>query len=140
MKITICGSISNTPEMLNIIEQLQRIGHKTFWHIGMQKYAEGDKEIIQAVKENHARAKQEHNTIKWYYNSIKKSDAILVCNFKKNDIAGYIGGSVLMEIGFAHVHDKKIFLYNPLPEDPSFLDEIEAMYDEVINGDLEKIK
>ena len=44
-----------------------------------------------------------------------------------------------MEIGFAHVNDKKVFLLNPIPEDVSYADEIKAMADVILNGDLSKI-
>jgi len=45
-----------------------------------------------------------------------------------------------MEIGFAHVNDKKVFLLNPIPDSVSYTDEIKAMVDVVLNGDLSKIK
>ena len=44
-----------------------------------------------------------------------------------------------MEIGFAHVHGKKIFLLNDIP-DVSYKDEIEAMYGVILRGDLSLIK
>ena len=44
-----------------------------------------------------------------------------------------------MEIGFAHVNNKKVFLFNPIPEKVSYIDEIKAMADVIINGDLTKI-
>jgi predicted RNA-binding protein with PUA domain len=66
------------------------------------------------------------------------SDAILVLNFDKNGVKNYIGGNTLMEIGFAHVHDKKIFLLNPIPDMP-YKDEIEATDPVVLSGDLSKI-
>jgi len=43
-------------------------------------------------------------------------------------------------MGFAHVNDKKIFLLNPLPEESPYIDEIKAMVNIVLNGDLAKIK
>ena len=67
------------------------------------------------------------------------SDAILVLNFDKKGIVNYIGGNTLMEIGFAHVNDKKVFLLNEVPE-VSYTDEILAMYDVILNGDLTKIE
>ena len=57
----------------------------------------------------------------------------------KNGIKNYIGGNTLMEMGFAHVNDKKIFLLNPIPEEVSYADEIKAMVDVVINGDLNRV-
>lgn len=43
-----------------------------------------------------------------------------------------------MEIGFAHVNNKKVFLLNPVP-DLSYSDEISAMTDIILNGDVNKI-
>ena len=45
-----------------------------------------------------------------------------------------------MEMGFAHVNDKKIFLLKPIPEEVSYVDEIKAMADVILDGDLSKIK
>ena len=58
----------------------------------------------------------------------------------KNNIQYYIGGNTLMEIGFAHVLNQKIFLYNPIPEIPYYKSEIEAVKPIIINGDLKQIK
>lgn len=70
-----------------------------------------------------------------YYKKIKAADAVLVVNPDKNGIANYIGGNTFLEMGFAHVLHKKIYLYNPIPE-MSYSDEIRAMRPMVINGDL----
>jgi hypothetical protein len=88
----------------------------------------------------HSEVKLKYNFIKWWHNCIKGSDAILVCNFDKNGIKNYIGGNTLMEIGFAHVNDKKVFLLNPIPKEVSYTDEIKTMVDVVLNGDLSRIK
>jgi hypothetical protein len=54
-------------------------------------------------------------------------------------IKNYIGGNTLMEMGFAHVLDQKIFLYNPIPEIPYYKSEIEAVKPTVIHGNLSLI-
>ena len=72
-------------------------------------------------------------------NKIKKSDAILVLNYDKNEVKNYIGGNTLIEIGFAHYWKTKIFLLNPIPEIPYYKSEIEAVKPVIINGDLSKI-
>jgi len=110
-------------------------------HEEMFGLADGSaKELMKEVTEDHAETKRKHGFIKWWYNCIINSDAILVLNFTKNNIENYVGGNTLMEIGFAHVHDKKIFLLNPVPEEVSYTDEIKAMVDVVLEGDLRKIK
>jgi len=60
--------------------------------------------------------------------------------FDKNGIKNYIGGNTLMEIGFAHVLNQKIFLWNPIPDIPYYKTEIEAVRPTIINGDLTLIK
>ena len=72
------------------------------------------------------------------FNLIKESDAVLVVNVDKNDIKNYIGGNTLLEMGFAHVLNKKIFLLNNIP-DISYKDELRAMQPIVLNNDLSKI-
>ncbi|MCX6814769.1 MAG: hypothetical protein NTY20_03940 [Candidatus Aenigmarchaeota archaeon] len=88
----------------------------------------------------HHEIKRKYNFIKWWHDLIKSGDAILVCNFDKNEIKNYIGANTFLEIGFAHVNGKKVFLLNPIPEQVPYVDEIKAMTDSVINGDLGKIR
>jgi hypothetical protein len=141
MKITICGSSKFRNEMVEYMEKLESLGHNVIVHEHYIKSVKGEMpELMERVNREHAVLKREQNYIKWYHNAIQNSDAILVLNFNKNGIKNYIGGNTLMEIGFAHVNDKKVFLLNPIPEDVSYADEIKAMADEIINGDLNKIK
>ena len=60
-------------------------------------------------------------------------------NYEKRGIKNYIGGNVFLEIGFAHVLGKKIFLLNEIP-DMFYKDEIESMDPIVLKGNLNKIK
>jgi hypothetical protein len=85
-----------------------------------------------------AQSKITNNFIRKHYNLITNSDAILVLNHNKKGIKNYIGGNSLMEMGFAHVNNKKVFLLNPVPE-LSYSDEISAMTDVILNGNLNKI-
>jgi predicted RNA-binding protein with PUA domain len=62
----------------------------------------------------------------------------LVVNEDLNGIKGYIGGNSFLEMGFAHVLNKKIFLLNPISE-MGYEDEIVAMKPVILNGDLDKI-
>ncbi len=78
------------------------------------------------------------DAIKRHYKKIEKSDAILVLNYTKKSIKNYIGGNTFLEMGFAHVLDKKIFLFNPIPQ-MLYTDEILAMAPIVVAKDLSKI-
>ncbi len=141
MRITICGSVQFAKQLVDIYYQLEKLGHQPQMHKDMLGIADGTaKKLINEVNSNHGEAKKKHNFIKIWYNLITSGDAILVCNFDKDGARNYIGGNTLMEMGFAHVHNKKIFLYNPLPENSPYLDEIKAMQPIILNGDLTKIK
>lgn len=140
MKITICGSVKFADRLVDIYRQLESIGHEPVMHEDMFGIADGTaKELIDGISLDHNQIKRKHNFIKLWYNLIVNSDAILVCNFDKNGVRNYIGGNTLMEIGFAHVNDKKVFLLNPIPENVPYADEIKAMTDVVLNGDIKKI-
>ena len=85
-----------------------------------------------------ARKEDDKDFIKRYFREISNSDAILVVNVDKNGIKNYVGGNTLMEIGFAYVLDKKIYLLNGIP-DISYKDEIVATRPIILNGDLTRI-
>ena len=142
MKITVCGSIKFAKDLVDIYYKLEKLGHKPKIHKQMFGLANGTASQLRDMANGveNSKIKRKHNFIKWWHDSIKGSDAILACNFDKNGMKNYIGGNTLMEIGFAYVNNKKIFLLNPLPEDVSYRDEIKAMVEIVINGDLNKIK
>ena len=143
MRITICGSISSTPKIKGISDKLLAMGHETDLPYTSLKIINGEMTMEEYLKEKEingdgAFRKIKEDLIKRYYNKIKECDAIIVLNIDKNGIKNYIGGNVFLEMGFAHVLDKPIYLYNDLP-DMIYLDEIKAMQPIVINGDLEKI-
>lgn len=121
-------------------DKLIVIGHENNLHEHYIAQAKGEmKDMIERMNVERARVKIENDYIRYHYNEIAKSDAILVLNFDKNGIKNYIGGNTLMELGFAHVLNKKIFPLNPIPKMP-YSDEIEAVRPIVLDGDLAKIK
>lgn len=150
MKITICGSIEFTPKILEVKSELEKLGHSVAIPLFSQKIAQGELSFHEFKNKKeldggdiNIRNSQKEDLIKRYWDLIKSSDAILVINMEKRGIKNYIGGSVLMEMGFAYGQNKKIFLYNPLPEKSErihYLDEIIDMDPVIINSDLTMIK
>ncbi len=139
MRITVCGSVAHAKQLVELHRALERLGHEPVMHEEMFAIADGTaKELVADIAADHAAAKRKHDFIRWWYEAIKGSDAILVGNFAKNGVAGYVGGNTLMEIGFAHVLGKRVFLLNPVPALP-YADEIKAMADVVLGGDLGRI-
>jgi len=144
MKITICASATFAPDIINLNNKLRGLSHETNIPTSTQRIIDGEFTL-----EEYTREKEKNGDIKFrencgfdlikkYYDYIKSSDAILVLNLDKKGIKNYIGGNVLMEIGFAYVLNKKIYFYNDIPE-MGYSDELKAMKPIVINGNLEKI-
>jgi nucleoside 2-deoxyribosyltransferase len=137
MKIIICGSMSFSKEMLKIANKLKQNNHEVILPHNAEKYAE--ESLTSETSSKSTENKIKNDLIRGYYKEIKNADAILVTNFDKNNIKNYIGGNSFLEIGYAHVLNKLIFLLNNIPEMP-YSEEIKAMQPLVINNDLSQIK
>ena len=137
MRIGIIGSMQFTEKMLEVKEKLAALGHEAFvtdLHTPFIGKTDEEKEIIKIHQKNNLDA------IREFWNKMQGADAVLVLNLDKHGIKNYIGGNTLMEIGFAHVLNQKIFLLNPIPEISYYKTEIEAVKPIIINGDLTLIK
>lgn len=135
MKITICGSMSFAKEMLMHKENLEKMGHFVFI----------PSDTVQSLTNHSLNMDISHclekDIQKEHFNFIANSDAILVLNYEKGGINGYIGGSALMEIAVARHLDKKIFLLNQIPDikDLRYSIEIQLAKPIVLNGNLNLI-
>jgi hypothetical protein len=137
MKIGIIGSMQFTEKMLEARDELIELGHEAFvtdLHKALVGKTDEEKEKIKLHQ------KYNMDAIREFWRAMQGADAVLVLNYDKNGIKNYIGGNTLMEIGFAHVLNQKIFLLNPIPEIPYYKTEIEAIRPVIINGDLSLIK
>lgn len=72
-------------------------------------------------------------------NVIPKSDAVLIANFEKNGVAGYIGTSVIMEITSAWMNKKPIFLLFEPCSKQKCIDEINIVEPTILDGSLEML-
>lgn len=146
MKITLCGSIAFQDEVLSVKEKLGKLGHEVkVWPLELK---DGKGQLISA-KEYYKIRQIATEDEKWvwdrkaeavleHFDKVAWSDAILVANYDKNDVKGYIGGNTLMEIGLAFFLKKKIYLLNQIPE-LSYKEEILGVKPIILNGDLSKI-
>ncbi len=110
-------------------------GHVCIMPDDVDGYVERDEDIKGAES---ARKKKARDLIRRFYKLIEKSDILLALNYDKKGIKNYIGGNTFLEIGFAHVLHKPIYLLNPIPN-ISYADEIIAMSPIVLGGDLTKL-
>jgi len=137
MKIGIIGSMQFTEKMLEVRDRLNKMGHRAFvtdLHAALVGKSDEEKEAIKLHQ------KYNMDAIREFWRAMQGADAVLVLNYDKKGIKNYIGGNALMEVGFAHILNQKIFLLNPVPEIEFYKSEIEAVKPIIINGDLSKIK
>jgi hypothetical protein len=136
MRIGVAGSMHYTEQMIATRDALIALGHDAFVtdlaapFIGK---SDDEKERIKIEQKNH------QDAIREFWRMMQGADALLVVNLDRHGIANYIGGNTLLEIGFAHVLNQKIFLLNPVPDIPYYKSEIEAMQPVVLHGDLTKL-
>lgn len=136
MKILIICSKAFYKDIAPIKEKLEQIGHiielpnsyydpeveKRSWELGEKEHAEFKERMFRMSKER-----------------IAEMDAVLTLNFDKNGKKNYIGGATFLELYEAFMGNKKIFLWNDIPEGMLY-DEISGFSPIVINGDLDLVK
>jgi hypothetical protein len=121
--------------MKGIEKKLVNQGHLIILPVKFQDTDYDNKKISDGVRNIIS-----NNAITEHYKKILQSDAILVANYDKKGISNYIGGNTFLEMGFAYVNDKKIFVLNPLPTTGlNYLEELLGMQPVILNGDLTKI-
>jgi hypothetical protein len=133
MIIAICGSFAFAKQMLEVSNELSEMGHTPILPVDIMT-AIDDPSINQNIDWC-----INNDVIRDQLSKIIKADAILVLNCEKSGIKGYIGGSTLIELGFAHYFKKKIFLLFPIP-DLSYSVEIRVMQPIILDGNLKKIE
>lgn len=134
MKITICGSMKFNDEILAAKKELEAKGHTILLPVKVPTMDYWAEDNATRVK-----GKKDLGLIQRHFHKIEQADAILVVNISKGDIEHYIGGNTFLEIGFAYVLGKAIYLLNPIPKQPYIVDELEAISPIILNGDVSRI-
>ncbi len=147
MRITICGSIAFYEKMQEIKKQLEEMEHEVKLP---PNEVENEKGELIPVQEYYRIRKATNDHTGWigdrksgaimaHFEKIEWSNAILVLNYDKNGIPGYVGGNTLMEIGLAFFLKKKIYYLNDIPE-MSYKEELSGVNPIIVNGNLQLIK
>jgi hypothetical protein len=131
MHIVLCGSMSAAASMIRLSHDLETLGHSITMPENIQEHAND-------VFIENAAEKKELDVFKKYFMEIQNADAILVCNEPKGDQQNYIGPNSLIEMAFAHVFDKTIYILHDVPPG-NFRDEIDAMHPIALHNSLNNI-
>jgi diphthamide synthase subunit DPH2 len=148
MKITICGSIAFFEKMQEAKKKLEERKHEV--DIPPTEIKDGEGNLISVKKYYELRKAENNENTKWIWERKKEAikdhfekivwgDVILVLNYEKNGIMGYIGANTLMEMGLALHLNKPIYILYPVPE-ISYKEELLGMQLICLNGDLNLIK
>lgn len=139
MKIMISGSMAFAKEMLAAKETLESMGHE----VGLPYETEVHVENPAFVDDlsNNLQYCIDNDVIHHSFDLIEKADAVVVLNYPRKGVNGYIGTSTLMEIAIAYHFRKKIFLLFPIPyfDEVRWAHEIAIMQPIILDGDLSKI-
>lgn len=141
--ITICTSASFYKHIDEIEKELKKMGFwvkfpKTVYK--MRKTKNWDEKIYKTWLNNKEDYKRKTHFIKHHFKKIINSNAVLILNYEKNGMKGYIGGNTLMEMTLAFHYKKPIFIYNPVSEQSSILEEIYGLKPIFLNQDLKLIR
>ena len=135
MRVCVCCSLSFTDKVKGIAKELEKLGHEVLLPNGVMVDAI-HKPDFDPVAAKHVNG---YDAIREHFEKIKDSDAVLVCNYAKNDVENYIGANTFLEMGFAYYIGKPIFTVNPLPNYKYTNDEILSFGVKNLNNDLTKL-
>ncbi|MCT4642784.1 MAG: hypothetical protein N4A33_10865 [Bacteriovoracaceae bacterium] len=128
--ITICGSMTFYNRMVELKQKLEKLG----WNVFIP--TEEETKFKDMSLEEKIRAKKQY--IEEHLNKIKDSNLVLIANFTKNKIQGYVGANTLIEIAFSRVLEKPLFFLEE-PDEQGCIDELRG-FDFKIISDLEDLK
>lgn len=135
MKIFIICSKAFYDKVIPIKQTLEKTGHK----ISLPNCFDNpgtEARYRKMGKKEHSEWKA--SMIKHSEDVINQNDAVLVINFDKNGQKNYIGGATFLEMYDAFRLDKKIYMYNDLP-DGILKDEVEGFEPILLHQNLDLI-
>lgn len=142
MNIGVMCSIDFAHKVSDIKSALEQKGHQVSVPYTVEKILSGDMTLDSVLKMKEEGSFSDYakqgDLIRWNWERLKTEEAILVVNLDKNGIPNYIGGNTFLEIGFAHVLNKKIFLWRDIPK-MSYTDEIETMNPTILHEDVSQM-
>lgn len=136
MKIALCYSMQFAKEAKEVAEFFAKLGHEAHPSRSNERYLGLSDDEAESLKLDD---KYNRGALKEHCETIKNCDAVLVLNYTRNGIENYIGGNAFLEMGYAHILAKPIFLLNPIPKIAVYETEIIAMKPVVVFGNLSKV-
>ena len=140
--ITICASASFYKQVLEVAEKLKGLGFRVllpFTALKMKRSGNFDVGVYKLWYKDPKQYARKQWLMRGHFQKIIAGDAILVLNYEKNGLEGYIGGNVLMEMGLAFHYKKPIYILNSVSPTLGFLEEVLGLKPLFLNGNIRNI-
>ena len=128
--IAICGSMTFIEQMRALCNELEAKGHRVF--------LPQDDEFDYQMRNAEAQIARKQKYIDDHLTKIRMSDAVLIANYDKHGVAGYIGPNTLMEMAFAYALGKEIWLLHA-PGEQACQIEVLGLQPTVLEGFLQHL-
>ncbi len=140
MKVVVGGSMTFAREQIEAKEFLENKGYEVLITDDIEEFVDSSDVKTEMSFEDELKLCHKYDVIRTFFNKVAESDALLVVNGKKKGIKGYLGTSVLMEMGLAYHLNKKVYLVNPVDRDQSYALEVAVIDPVIIGSDFGLVK
>jgi hypothetical protein len=141
--ITICSSAAFFKQALEVEKQLAKMGYAVklpYTAMKMKKSGDYRVETYKTWFDDPKQYARKTWLIKNHLRKVKSGDAVLVLNYEKKGVPGYIGGNTLIEAAIGFDRGKPVYILNPISPDLGFKEEIYGLQPIFLNGDISKIR
>ncbi|MFH1769217.1 MAG: hypothetical protein ABH833_00945 [Parcubacteria group bacterium] len=141
--ITICSSASFYKEAMEYKKKLEAMGFKVLVPVTALRMHRAGNYDVSKHKHWYKDPKmyyQKTAKMKEHLRQVEKGDITFVINLTKKGISGYIGGNVLLEIFYAWMKKKPIYILNKVSDKCGLKEEVLGMNPIFIDGDLKLIR
>lgn len=140
--ITICTSASFYKQAVEVAEELKALGFKVllpYTALKMKRVRNFDVAAHKPWFKDPKQYARKQRLMRNHFQKILAGDAVLILNYKKNGLEGYIGGNVLMEMGLAFHYKKPIYILHPASPTLGFLEEVLGFLPVFLHGNIRNI-
>jgi len=131
-EVALCGSMKFIEQMKRLATDLQVLDISSYFP------KEEEKELIRGDRGDEGYANEKGDYIHTHLVKIRHCEKVLVANFDKNGVRGYVGPNSLIELAFGYALDKKLYLLYP-PGEQSCSSEILGLKPTILEGNLERL-
>ena len=115
-RVCICGSMAFIDEMEELADVLRKTGYD------VDTPVREEQSLNWEVLADEQAVKLKRSFIDGHLDKIRQSDLVLVANYPKNGVEGYVGANSLMEAAFAYALGVPVAYLNEIGEQPCRLE------------------